>query len=132
MMHMLIVGAIWAIVAYYVSLGTGIPFLWSLGIVIALRLFVPRMMHGGTPGTTTAPTHGGAGHAIQSATGGVRGFVVGIAVFVLVMMIADRIIGISPVFAYTQLRILGIRPWGWPHGIQLPLILFLCVAFISA
>jgi hypothetical protein len=115
--------ALGGLVAYWISNATSIPFIWAAAGVLGVYL----LWRFGLPGTVRT-----AGHGVGGFFGSLRSLIVAYAVFCGVIMIADRLTGVSAVFAATQLQTLGWRFWGWPAHVGLPVILWVCTAFLAA
>jgi hypothetical protein len=114
-----------AIVAYWVAGATGLPF-WMAALGIVAVYLAATRGHG----------IGGGGVGIFTTLGnmfrGMRTFAVGIIVFTGVMMIATRVMAVSNNYAYHQFQSLGWRPWLWPQGVAMDLLLWMSVAFLVA
>jgi len=100
------------------------PLVYGIGIVALLWMMVRG---------------GGTGNVIGGITGAVRGtfgffqrLVVGVTVFVGLMMLMDRFIGVSPFSVTQRFQVLGPMPWNWPSNIGLPMLIFVCSIFIMA
>ena len=114
-----------ALISYWVSGATGLPF-WMAAIgVVAIYFAVTRGLGigGGGVGIFT-----GLGNLFR----GVKNLAIGLGVFTALMMIATRVIGVSNNYASSMYGALGWRPWLWPHGVATDLLLWTSIAFVVA
>lgn len=112
-----------ALVAYLISNAFDISF-WLTAVGIGLLYLSWR--NGWFGGATTATRTGGG------MFGGMWSMVVSITVFTGLVMVATRFIGVSNNYTTHQMVVLGWRPWLWPQGLAIDLLLWVSVAFIAA
>jgi len=111
-------GILFVILSLMVAKLVGVPFFpHAVGLVGALWLF--------------AGTGGGAS-LMLTGLGAIKRLLVSFVVFVGIMMPVNRFIEVDPYRVYQEFKFLGIRPWGWPADIPLPVILWTCLAFLAA
>ncbi len=104
--------------SWLVSRATGLPMVpWSIGAVALIYLLVIRRSGSGN-------VVGALTNAVGRTVDFFERIIMGTVIFIVAFMILYRITGVPPEYATEGFRVLGVRPWGWPAHIGLPLLVF--------
>jgi len=123
-MHWLLHLSVIVLVTYLVADALSLPF-WvvAIAVVAIYYFFVFRK----APAAT-----GSASYSFAGIWDGLKNFMVAVLVFTAIMMLVTRFINVSNNYAFSQFQKLGWRPWLWPHGVALDLLLWVCAAMLVA
>jgi hypothetical protein len=113
------------VVVWWISNVSHIQFLYvAIAIAVIYGIFKLSQHMGWLGLSPSARTHRSSGDFTDTA----KRF----AVFTGVMMVATFVISVSNHMAFDAFVDLGWRPWLWPSGVSLDLLLWVCVAFGAA
>jgi hypothetical protein len=113
-----------AVLAYWIAGWLQVPWwLAMIGIIALYFLVVER-----EAGHTTA---GGFFGGIADIFHGFWRMMLVLAVWTGIMMIGTRWIAVSNSYAFHQFQALGWRPWLWPSGFAIDLLIWVSLAFIA-
>ena len=91
---------------------------WAIGAVALIYLLVIRNSGAGNN------VVGALTNAVGKTVEFFERFIIGTVIFIVAFMILNRITGVPPEYATEGFRVLGVRPWGWPAHVGLPLLVF--------
>lgn len=115
--------AIWVVLTLILWFSLDLPLIYCVAIVAILWV----MLKGGGVGNAFS----GIAKAIGGTIEFLKRLAVGIPVFVAIMMLVNRMTGISPVQVTRRFQVLGPMPWNWRADIGLPILLFVCLGFLA-